>query len=109
MPRGILATCTARPTQGVSLAAVRAAFESTYDPEPFVYVLPEGEWPQTGATLGSNSVHLQVAFDEHAGRIVVISALDNLTKGAAGQAIQNANIALGFDETTALPIAGVTP
>ena len=109
MPRGILATCTARPTSGVSLAALREAFDSAYGNEPFVYLLPEGEWPQTGATLGSNSVHLQVAFDEHAGRIVVVSALDNLTKGAAGQAIQNANIALGFDETTALPIAGVTP
>jgi N-acetyl-gamma-glutamyl-phosphate reductase len=109
MPRGILATCTARPTHGVSLTALREAFESAYDLEPFVHVLPEGEWPQTGATLGSNSVHLQVSVDEHAGRIVVISALDNLTKGAAGQAIQNANIALGFDETTALPIAGIAP
>ena len=83
---------------------LRAAFDAAYMSEPFVYLLPEGEWPQTGATLGSNSVHLQVAFDEHAGRIVVVSALDNLTKGAAGQAIQNANIALGFDETTALPV-----
>jgi len=109
MPRGILATCTARPTEGVSLAALREAFDFAYSFEPFVHVLPDGEWPQTGATLGSNSVHLQVAFDEHAGRIVVVSALDNLTKGAAGQAIQNANIALGFDETTALPTAGVTP
>jgi N-acetyl-gamma-glutamyl-phosphate reductase len=109
MPRGILATCTARPTQGFSLPALREAFESAYAIEPFVHVLPEGEWPQTGATLGSNSVHLQAAFDEHAGRIVVVSALDNLMKGAAGQAIQNANIALGFDETTALAIAGVAP
>ena len=109
MPRGILATCTARPVNGVSLSALREAFDAAYRLEPFAHVLPEGEWPQTGATLGSNSVHLQVAFDEHAGRIVVVSALDNLTKGAAGQAIQNANIALGFDETTALPVAGVTP
>ena len=109
MPRGILATCTARPVNGVSLSALREAFDAAYGVEPFVHVLPEGEWPQTGATLGSNSVHLQVAFDEHAGRIVVVSALDNLIKGAAGQAIQNANIALGFDETTALPVAGVTP
>jgi len=109
MPRGILATCTARPTEGVSLLSLREVFNLAYSFEPFVHVLPDGEWPQTGATLGSNSVHLQVAFDEHAGRIVVVTALDNLTKGAAGQAIQNANIALGFDETTALPIAGVTP
>jgi N-acetyl-gamma-glutamyl-phosphate reductase len=109
MPRGILATCTARPTPGVSIDTLRAAFDATYQSEPFVHLLPEGEWPQTGATLGSNATHLQVALDEHAGRIVVVSALDNLTKGAAGQAIQNANIALGFDETTALPTIGVTP
>jgi N-acetyl-gamma-glutamyl-phosphate reductase len=109
MPRGILATCTARPTHAVGLHDLRAAFEAAYLSEPFVHLLPEGEWPQTGATLGSNATHLQVALDEHAGRIVVVSALDNLTKGAAGQAIQNANIALGFDETTALPTTGVTP
>jgi N-acetyl-gamma-glutamyl-phosphate reductase len=109
MPRGILATCTARPTHGLGLQDLRAAFEAAYLSEPFVYLLPEGEWPQTGATLGSNATHLQVALDEHAGRIVVVSALDNLTKGAAGQAIQNANIALGLDETTALPTIGVSP
>jgi N-acetyl-gamma-glutamyl-phosphate reductase len=109
MPRGILATCTVRPKPGLGTADVRATFEKAYAAEPFVHLLPEGAWPQTGATLGSNSVHLQVALDEHAGRIVVIAALDNLTKGAAGQALQNANIALGLDETTALPIAGVAP
>jgi N-acetyl-gamma-glutamyl-phosphate reductase len=102
MPRGILATCTARPKRGVTASDLRAAFEAAYLSEHFVHVLPEGEWPQTGATLGSNATHLQVALDEHAGRIVVVSALDNLTKGAAGQAIQNANIVLGLDETTAL-------
>ena len=109
MPRGILATCTARRTDAASPGALREVFEAAYGTEPFVHVLAEGEWPQTGATLGSNSVHVQVAFDEHAGRIVVVAALDNLTKGAAGQAIQNANIALGFDEATALPTIGVTP
>jgi N-acetyl-gamma-glutamyl-phosphate reductase len=108
MPRGILATCTANAKRGVALPDLKAAF-NVYANEPFVHMLADGEWPQTGATVGSNSAHLQVAFDEHAGRIVVVSALDNLTKGAAGQAIQNANIALGFDETTALPAAGVTP
>ncbi len=106
MPRGILATCTANAKQGVAMPDLNAAF-NVYANEPFVHVLADGEWPQTGATVGSNSAHLQVAFDEHAGRIVVVSALDNLTKGAAGQAIQNANIALGFDETSALPAAGV--
>ena len=74
-----------------------------------MHLLAPGQWPQTGATLGSNSVHLQVALDEHAGRVVVVSALDNLTKGAAGQAVQNANIALGLAEETALPVAGVAP
>jgi N-acetyl-gamma-glutamyl-phosphate reductase len=108
MPRGILATCTAKAKPGVALPDLKTAFD-VYASEPFVHLLADGEWPQTGATLGSNSTHLQVAFDEHAGRIVVVSALDNLTKGAAGQAIQNANIALGFDETTALPAAGVAP
>src|SRR5205085_12359622 len=109
MPRGILATCTAKPAPGITPGDLRAAFEAVYAAEPFVHLLPEGEWPQTGATLGSNSTHLQVALDEHAGRIVVVSALDNLTKGAAGQAVQNANIALGLDETTGLPVVGVTP
>jgi N-acetyl-gamma-glutamyl-phosphate reductase len=109
IPRGILATCTARPIHGVSLADVRAAFDAAYAAEPFVHLLPEGEWPQTAATLGSNSTHLQVVLDEHAGRIVVVSALDNLTKGAAGQAVQNANLALGLDETTGLAVAGVSP
>jgi N-acetyl-gamma-glutamyl-phosphate reductase len=109
MPRGILATCTARPKQGVTASDLRAAFEAAYLSEHFVHVLPEGGWPQTGATLGSNATHLQVALDEHAGRIVVVSALDNLMKGAAGQAIQNANIVLGLDETTALPTIGVFP
>ena len=108
MPRGILATCTAKAKPGVALADLKAAF-NVYESEPFVYLLADGQWPQPAATLGSNSTHLQVAFDEHAGRIVVVSALDNLTKGAAGQAIQNANIALGLDETTALPTTGVAP
>ena len=109
MPRGILATCTVKSKADADLRAVRAAFASAYDAEPFVHLLPEGVWPQTAATLGSNSTHLQCAIDEHAGRIVVIAALDNLTKGAAGQALQNANIALGLDETAGLPIAGVAP
>jgi N-acetyl-gamma-glutamyl-phosphate reductase len=109
MPRGILATCTARPTPGADLASIRAAFAAAYAEEPFVHLLPEGVWPQTAATLGSNSTHVQVTLDEHAGRIVVVAALDNLTKGAAGQALQNANIALGLDETAGLPIAGVAP
>ena len=96
--------------QGVSVAALREAFDSAYAAtSPSCIYCLRASGRRRVRRLALNSVHLQVAFDEHAGRIVVVSALDNLTKGAAGQAIQNANIALGFDETTALPIAGVTP
>jgi N-acetyl-gamma-glutamyl-phosphate reductase len=109
MPRGILATCITRPKPGIGLDRLRSCLRSAYDAEPFVHLLPDGSWPQTAATLGSNSTHLQVALDEHAGRAIVVAALDNLTKGASGQALQNANIALGLDETAGLPIAGVAP
>jgi N-acetyl-gamma-glutamyl-phosphate reductase len=107
MPRGILATCTARSS--ASPADLRAALTAAYDHEPFVHVLPEGRWPATGATLGSNAAHLQVAADTHAGRAVVVCALDNLVKGAAGQAIQNANLMLGLPETAGLTTHGVSP
>ena len=115
MARGILATCTARlvasgpasaPDAGARLRDVLAA---AYGPEPFVHLLPEGRWPATGATLGSNMAHLQVAADTHAGRAVVVCALDNLVKGAAGQAVQIANLMLGLPETTGLTAYGVTP
>jgi len=109
MPRGILATCTARLRPGVAAGQLRAALESAYAHEPFVHLLPEGVLPHTAATFGGNSVHLQVAADEVAGRAVVVAAIDNLVKGAAGQAIQNANIALGLPETTALSALGVAP
>ncbi len=109
MPRGILATCTARLAAGVTTSALREAMAAAYDHEPFVHLLREGEWPRTAATLASNSVHLQVAADERAGRAVVSAAIDNLGKGAAGQALQNVNIALGLPETAGLPIAGVAP
>jgi N-acetyl-gamma-glutamyl-phosphate reductase len=72
-------------------------------------VLPAGQWPSTASTAGSNAVHLQVAADRHAGRAVVVAALDNLVKGAAGQALQNANLVLGLDETAGLSAAGVAP
>ena len=109
MPRGILATCTARLVPGTTEAALRETLHAAYDREPFVHVLPEGSWPTTAATAGSNSVHLQVAADAHAGRAVVVAALDNLVKGAAGQAVQNANLVLGLDETAGLPVNGVAP
>ena len=109
MPRGILATSTARLAPGTDAEALTAALHAAYDAEPFVHVLPPGRWPSTAATLGSNSVHLQAAADIHSGRAVVVAALDNLVKGAAGQALQNANIVLGLDEITGLPANGVAP
>ena len=107
MARGILATCTAR--SAASAADLRTALAETYGGEPFVHLLPEGRWPATGATLGSNAAHLQVAADRHAGRAVVVCALDNLVKGAAGQAIQIANLMLGLPETAGLTAHGVAP
>jgi len=109
MPRGILATCSARISSEADTELLRSVLCKAYDEEPFVYVLPADEWPHTAATLGSNACHLQVVADTDAGRAVVVAAIDNLGKGAAGQAIQNANIALGLPETTGLPVDGVAP
>lgn len=109
MPRGILATSTARLAGGATTESLRAALHSAYDGEPFVHVLPEGTWPATAATVGGNCVHLQVAADAHSGRAVVVAALDNLGKGAAGQAVQNANLVLGLDETAGLTSSGTAP
>ncbi len=107
MPRGILATCTARTT--ATGDQLRTALIEHYADEPFVHVLPEGRWPHTAATVGSNACQLQVTVDADAGRAVVVSAIDNLGKGAAGQALQNANLALGLEETTGLSAAGIAP
>ena len=109
MPRGILATCTARVKPGFSAATVRAAWEAAYSDEPFVHLLPQGHWPRTADVLGSNNVHLQVAMDERTGRVIAVAAIDNLTKGTAGAAVQCANLALGTPETTGMPTAGVAP
>jgi N-acetyl-gamma-glutamyl-phosphate reductase len=109
MPRGILATCTARLAAGADEATLRGLLEAAYDDEPFVTVLPTGQWPHTASTFGSNSCHLQVATDAVVGRAVVIAAIDNLGKGAAGQAVQNANLALGLPETTGLAANGLAP
>jgi N-acetyl-gamma-glutamyl-phosphate reductase len=107
MPRGILATCTAR--LAADPEAVRGAIVSAYADEPFVAVLPEGQWPHTAATAGSNACQLQVAVDDDAGRVVVVAAIDNLGKGAAGQAVQNANLMLGLPEATGLSANGFAP
>jgi len=114
MPRGILATATARLAPGLADdpdvdTVLRAAFAGLYDGGPFVHLLPPGQWPVTGAVLGSNGAHLQVAADRHAGRAVVIATTDNLGKGAAGQAVQIANLMLGLPETAGLTTHGVAP
>jgi N-acetyl-gamma-glutamyl-phosphate reductase len=106
MPRGILATVTARPTGD---ADPREVLAEAYADEPFVHVLPEGGWPHTGATAGSNSCHLQATVDIDSGRVIVVSAIDNLGKGAAGQAVQCANLMLGLPETAGLSVFGVAP
>jgi N-acetyl-gamma-glutamyl-phosphate reductase len=113
MPRGILATCTARlasPEMGTAAgSALRDTLAAAYNGEPFVHLLAEGRWPSTGPTAGSNAAHLQVAADSHAGRAIAVCALDNLGKGAAGQAIQIANLMLGLPETAGLTAYGVSP
>ena len=104
MPRGILATVTARPAGN---GDARAALVEAYADEPFVHVLPDGQQPHTAATCGSNSAHLQLTTDTSSGRVIVTSAIDNLGKGAAGQAVQNLNLALGLAETTGLRLGSV--
>ncbi|GEA88205.1 N-acetyl-gamma-glutamyl-phosphate reductase [Cellulomonas cellasea DSM 20118] len=109
MARGILATATARLVPGTDPASVRAAWEDAYRDEPFVHLLPEGQWPTTAATLGANTALVQVAVDERAGRVVTVTAIDNLVKGTAGAAVQSLNLALGLPETLGLPLDGVAP
>jgi N-acetyl-gamma-glutamyl-phosphate reductase len=109
MPRGILATCTAALLPGTDHEMVRNSYHAAYAAEPFVHLLPAGRWPATGAVQGSNSVQVQVAVDADAGRLVAVGAVDNLTKGTAGAAVQCLNLALGFPETTSLPAWGIAP
>lgn len=109
MNRGILATCYARPAPGTTTSTdeLLDRLRAVYADEPFVSVTPIS--PSTKATLGSNSAHLTARYDERTGWILVICALDNLTKGAAGGALQSANVALGLDETAGLPTLGLAP
>ena len=110
MSRGILATCTA-PLADPELTAeqAHAAYAASFADEPFVHLLPADQWPQTQAVLGSNMVHVQVTVDRAAGRLIAVAALDNLTKGTAGGAVQCMNLALGLPETSGLPMVGVAP
>ncbi|MFB7762320.1 N-acetyl-gamma-glutamyl-phosphate reductase [Streptomyces xiamenensis] len=109
MSRGILATCSAKAKPGVTATALREAYEKAVAGEPFLRLLPEGQWPATSAVYGANSALLQVALDEDAGRVIAISAIDNLTKGTAGGAVQSMNIALGLPEELGLSTIGVAP
>lgn len=105
MTRGILATCYARPT--TSNPDPLAVLRDFYADEPFVVV--DERSPSTKATYGSNTAHVTARYDERTGWVVVLAALDNLVKGASGQAVQCANLALGLPETAGLPIVGVYP
>jgi N-acetyl-gamma-glutamyl-phosphate reductase len=110
MPRGILATCTARlGPERADTASLRAVLAAAYADEPFVHLLPDGSWPGTAAVAGSNGALLQAAADPHADRATIVVAIDNLGKGAAGQAMQNANLLLGLPETAGLTSIGVAP
>ena len=109
MSRGILTTATARVKPGVSAEELRAAWIEAYDDEPFVHLLPEGQWPSTKSVQGSNHAAMQLALDSHTGRVIVTCAIDNLTKGTAGGAVQSMNIALGLAETAGLNLQGVAP
>ena len=108
MNRGILATCYARPAAGATgQRDPLEVLEEFYAGEPFVVV--DERSPSTKATLGSNCAHITARVDARTGWVVAICAIDNLTKGAAGQAIQCANIAVGLEQTAGLPLSGLYP
>jgi N-acetyl-gamma-glutamyl-phosphate reductase len=108
MNRGILATCYGRPTAaGATTDDLLGALQAAYADEPFVVV--SEAIPSTKATLGTNAVHITARVDSRTGHAIVISALDNLTKGASGGAVQATNVALGLDESAGLSAVGVWP
>lgn len=107
MPRGILATITLKLQTDVDTKTVHSHYKKYYEDSEFVSILPEGHLPKTAALSGSNMVQLQVAVDTHAKRLIVSSAIDNLGKGAAGQAIQNANLMCGLAPSTGLLTMGL--
>ena len=109
MSRGILAVNTAKLVPGTTEASLREAYETAYGQEKFVRLLPAGQFPATSSTLGVNTCLIGLSVDEHAGRAVIVSAIDNMVKGTAGAAIQSLNIALGLPEDTGLTVNGVAP
>jgi N-acetyl-gamma-glutamyl-phosphate reductase len=110
MSRGIFTCAYAAPTDRSRTAAdYHAALARAYASEPFVTVLPPGRVPDTAHVRGSNRAHVAVAHDARAGRVIAMSAIDNLVKGAAGQAVQCMNLMRGFPETTGLQAVGLFP
>lgn len=107
MPRGILSTITAKLMASLNTQQVHQLYEKHYANDFFIDLLPLGQMPKTSAVTGSNKVQMQVAVDEHTNRLVVSVAIDNLGKGAAGQAIQNANLICGYSDITGLAIDGI--
>jgi N-acetyl-gamma-glutamyl-phosphate reductase len=102
MDRGLLATVYLEPTDGVSPETLHEVYAARFADEPFVRVHEYGRWPSTAEVRGTNRAHIGLVMDEDAGSIVVACAIDNLGKGAAGQAVQCANLALGLPETAGL-------
>ena len=107
MPRGILATVSAKLTRSLNTAEAQEIYQNFYENEEFVTVLPPGLLPKSSAVIGSNSAQLQVAVDMHTNRLLVSAVIDNLGKGAASQAIQNANIIVGIPENSGLSAVGL--
>lgn len=109
MTRGILATIYSNVQTGITEQVLRDCLQQAYRGEPFIHVLPEGTWPQTKFSYGSNHAYLQLKVDRRTGRLIIVSVIDNLVKGAAGQAIQNMNILFGLPETMGLETRGLWP
>ena len=107
MPRGILATVTAKLKSKVDTNFVHELYKSFYSNEQFVSVLAQSQLPKTSAVIGSNGVQIQVAVDKHTDRLIVSAVLDNLGKGAASQALQNANLISGYPENAGLSANGI--
>ena len=109
MTRGLLATCYAQLASGATTEDSRACFDDAYGHEPFIDMLPPGQWPRTRAVTTTNRAQVAVVTDRRTGRAVAAASLDNLVKGAAGQAVQCANLALGLDEAAGLDLVPPGP
>lgn len=109
MPRGILATVSAPVRGQITADEAYDIYAKAFADEPFVHLLPAGQWPVTKSVIGSNAVHVQVTVDAAAGRLVAVGAVDNLAKGTGGAAVQCMNLALGLPEATGLTTVGLAP